>query len=353
MQTLTELRASFQEWNIDGLLITGAQNRRYVTGFTGTFGVVLISNREAKLITDFRYAEQAAAQVTGFEIVQYKGSIQEEVARQAEQMGISQLGYEEAHLTCLGYRQYAEQVKAATVPTKGVVEALRLIKSEAEIKSIKTAAQIADNAFTHILGFIRPGVTEREVSNELEFFMRKQGATSSAFDIIVASGVRGALPHGVASEKTIEQGEMVTLDFGALYQGYRSDITRTVAVGEPNEKLKGIYQIVLEALHRCTDGLKPGITSREADSLAREWITQAGYGDRFEHGTGHGVGLDIHEDPFLSQKTDVLLQAGMVITVEPGIYLPQFGGVRIEDDVLITADGHEVLTQSARELIIL
>lgn len=216
-----------------------------------------------------------------------------------------------------------------------------MIKTDSEIKILKEAAQIADAAFEHILSFIRPGVSEIEVSNELEFFMRKQGATSSSFDIIVASGLRSALPHGVASEKVIEKGDFVTLDFGAYYKGYCSDITRTIAVGEPSDKLKEIYNVVLEAQIRGVNGIKAGLTGREADALTRDYITEKGYGEYFGHSTGHGVGLEIHEAPGLAFRSETVLEPGMAVTVEPGIYIPGVGGVRIEDDIIITSEGNE------------
>ena len=192
-----------------------------------------------------------------------------------------------------------------------------------------------------------------EVANELEFFMRKQGAASSSFDIIVASGYRSALPHGVATDKVIEKGELVTLDFGAYYKGYCSDITRTVAVGEISDELKTIYDIVLEAQLRGMEGIKPGMTGKEADALTRDYITEKGYGEYFGHSTGHGIGLEIHEGPALSVRSDVVLEPGMVVTVEPGIYIAGLGGVRIEDDTVVTENGNESLTHSPKELIIL
>ncbi|MFX3622581.1 MAG: Xaa-Pro dipeptidase [Ectobacillus sp.] len=353
MEKLQKLRGLFEQSDIDGLLITSAYNRTYMTNFTGSAGVVLISSEKALFITDFRYVEQAQKQAQGYEIVQHTGSIAEEAAKQAQALGIKRLGFEQDSLTYGEYKIYEEKVQAEFVPTSGLIEKLRLIKTDAEIKILKEAAQIADAAFTHILSLIRPGVSELAVSNELEFFMRKQGAASSSFDIIVASGYRSALPHGVASEKLIEQGDFVTLDFGAYYKGYVSDITRTIAVGEPAAELKNIYDIVLEAQLRGVRGIKAGITGRDADALTRDYITEKGYGQYFGHSTGHGIGLEVHEGPALSVRSDVELQPGMVVTVEPGIYVPKLGGVRIEDDVLVTEKGNEVLTHSPKELIIL
>ncbi|MDQ0197333.1 M24 family metallopeptidase [Neobacillus ginsengisoli] len=353
MSKLERLRAAFSTLGIDGILITSPYNRRYMTNFTGTSGVVLISTDKAQFITDFRYIEQASKQCQGYEIVKISGTIPEEVAKQAKNLGIQKLGFEEDYLTFSSFKTYEKEVEAGLVPISGVIEKLRLIKTDAEIKILKEAADIADAAFKHILDFIRPGKTELEVSNELEFFMRRAGAISSSFDTIVASGHRSALPHGVASEKIIEAGDFVTLDYGAYYKGYVSDITRTIAVGEPDAKLKEIYEIVLEAQLRGMDGIKPGMTGKEADALTRDYITEKGYGEYFGHSTGHGIGLEVHEGPALSLKSDLVLEPGMIVTCEPGIYIPGLGGVRIEDDTLITKDLNEALTHSTKELIIL
>lgn len=353
MEKLQRLRESFEKHGVNGMLITSNYNRRYMSNFTGSSGVVLISEEKALFITDFRYVEQAQKQCEGYEVVKHLGAIPEEVALQVKNLGITKLGFEQDHLTFSSYKTYEKEVDAEMVPVSGAIEKLRLIKTDSEIKILKEAADIADAAFKHILDFIRPGISELDVSNELEFFMRKAGATSSSFDIIVASGHRSALPHGVASDKIIEKGEFVTLDFGAYHKGYVSDITRTLAVGEPSEKLKEIYNIVLEAQLRGMDGIKPGMSGKEADALTRDYITAKGYGEYFGHSTGHGIGLEVHEGPGLSVKSDIILEPGMVVTVEPGIYIPGLGGVRIEDDTLITKDHNESLTHSTKELIIL
>ncbi|OEH94478.1 M24 family metallopeptidase [Bacillus solimangrovi] len=353
MERLQKFRDQFATLHVDGLLITSEKNRRYMTGFTGSAGVVLISADRAAFITDFRYMEQADKQVKGFEIVQHKGTIQDEVAKVAKDMGIEKLGFEQEHLTFAQFRTYEENISSDLVPISGAVEKLRLIKSEDEVAIIQDAVNIADAAFEHILTFIRPGLTELEVSNELEFFMRKQGATSSSFDIIVASGHRSALPHGVASDKKIESGELVTLDFGALYKGYVSDITRTIAVGEVEPKLKEIYDVVLQAQLRGVNHTKAGMTGIEADALTRDYIKEKGYGQYFGHSTGHGIGLDVHEAPSLSFKSNTVLEPGMVVTVEPGIYISGLGGVRIEDDIVITDSGNKILSKSSKELITL
>ncbi|MFP5184333.1 Xaa-Pro dipeptidase [Bacillus paranthracis] len=349
MEKIERLRSAFDEAGIDGILLTNEHSRRYMANFTGTAGVVLISKNRAQFITDFRYVEQATKQAVGYEIVQHAGLIIDEVAKQVKELGIQKLGFEQDTLTYSSYSAHKEAIDAEFIPTSGLVEKLRLIKTDSEIKILKEAAQIADAAFEHILSFIRPGVSEIEVSNELEFFMRKQGATSSSFDIIVASGLRSALPHGVASEKVIETGDFVTLDFGAYYKGYCSDITRTIAVGEPSDKLKEIYNIVLEAQLRGVNGIKAGLTGREADALTRDYITEKGYGEYFGHSTGHGIGLEIHEAPGLAFRSDTVLEPGMAVTVEPGIYIPGIGGVRIEDDIIVTSEGNEVITKSPKE----
>jgi Xaa-Pro aminopeptidase len=334
-------------------LITSPYNRRYISNFTGSAGVVLISAEKTLFLTDFRYIEQATKQCQGFEIIKITGTIPEEVAQQVKNLGIQKLGFEEDFLTYSSFKVYDKEIDAELVPISGIIENLRLIKTDAELKILKVAADIADAAFKHILDFLRPGKTELEISNELEFFMRRAGATSSSFDTIVASGHRSALPHGVASDKVIEAGDIVTMDYGCYYNGYVSDITRTVAVGEPDTKLKEIYEIVLEAQLRGMAEIKPGMTGKQADAVTRDYITEKGYGEYFGHSTGHGIGLEIHEGPALSMKSDVILEPGMVVTCEPGIYIPGLGGVRIEDDTLITKDHNEALTHSTKELIIL
>lgn len=353
MGKLEKIRNEFRRLGIDALLITSPYNRRYVSNFTGTAGVVVITTDQAFFITDFRYVEQAKKEVEGFTIIQHKGTVQQEIKNICQDHGVKSLGFEENDVTYSYYRVLEKELSVQLVPVSDVIEKLRLIKTEEEIKILKVAADIADAAFKHILEFIKPGLTELEVANELEFFMRKCGATSSSFDTIVASGYRSALPHGVASDKVIEKGDFITLDYGAYYKGYVSDITRTIAVGEPSEQLKTIYQIVLEAQLKGLNGIRAGLTGKEADAICRDYIVEKGYGDYFGHSTGHGIGLEVHEGPALSFKSETVLQPGMVVTVEPGIYLPGVGGVRIEDDTVITENGNEPLTHSTKELIIL
>ncbi|MRG86560.1 M24 family metallopeptidase [Salinibacillus xinjiangensis] len=353
MEKLEKFRSALAKQDFDGLLITSGKNRRYMTGFTGTAGVALITEKEALFITDFRYTVQANEQAKGYEVIEHKIPIHQEVAKQVKRLGIQKLGFEKNQMTYGTYEVYKNEVEAELVPASGLIENLRLIKTSEEIDIIKHACKIADEAFDHILGFIKPGVKEIDVSNELEFFMRKNGAESSSFDIIVASGYRSALPHGVASEKKIESGELVTLDFGAYYKGYASDITRTVAVGEISDQLKEIYDTVLQAQLKGMEGIKAGITGVEADALTRDYIREKGYAEYFGHSTGHGIGLDVHEGPGLSFRNEQVLKPGMVVTVEPGIYVSNVGGCRIEDDTLVTENGNEKLTHSPKELITL
>ncbi|MCR6110489.1 aminopeptidase P family protein [Bacillus sp. A301a_S52] len=353
MDRLNGLRQQFKEHGIDGMLITNPYNRRYLTGFTGTAGVVIVSDEKAKLITDFRYIEQAQEETVGFEIIQHNRTLHEEVANQVKEMGITRLGFEKNVLTYSHYDTYKAMINGELIPVSELVENLRLIKSDEEVTIIQEAVDIADAAFSHIQSYLRAGVKEIDISNELEFFMRKNGATSSSFDIIVASGYRSALPHGVASDKVIEKGELVTLDFGAYYKGYCSDITRTVAIGEPSSELKEIYDTVLQAQLIGVNHIKPGLTGKEADALTRNYINEKGYGQYFGHSTGHGLGMEVHEGPGLSHRSDKHLKTGMIVTVEPGIYMAGIGGTRIEDDILITDNGNNILSKSSKELLIL
>lgn len=352
MSKLEKLREAIAEQGLDALIITNPYNRRYISGFTGTAGQVLLTQDDQVFITDFRYIEQANKQAVGFEIVEHKQSIIKELAEQIKKRKLIKVGFEQDDLTYSVYKQYSDAIDATLVPTSGIVEEIRMIKTEEELAIMYKAAEISDLAYDHILKTVVPGMTEIDISNELEFEMRKHGATSSSFDIIVASGHRSALPHGVATEKKIQAGELVTLDFGALYQGYCSDITRTFAVGQISDQLEEIYNIVLEAHLRGLAEIKPGMTGKEADAFSRDYIKEKGYGDYFGHGTGHGLGLEVHEQPRLSPVGEIVLKENMVVTVEPGIYVPNLGGCRIEDDLVITSDGNKSLNKAPKELII-
>lgn len=349
--TLKNIRHSLNEQQLDGLLITSPFNRRYTTQFTGSAGVVLITAEAALLITDFRYVQQAEREANNYTIIQHEKSIIEEVKNQLQLLNVNRLGFESEHMTMAQYSSYKEAIHSKLVPTTNIIERLRMIKTDEEVAILKEATNIVDRAFEHILSFIKPGVREVDIANELEYFMRKEGASESSFDTIVASGVRSSLPHGTASQKVIENGELVTLDFGALYKGYCSDITRTVAVGSISEQLKEIYHIVLAAQQTAVEAIKPNMTGKEADALARDYIIEKGYGDYFGHSTGHGIGLEVHEGPTLAPRSTTILEENMVVTVEPGIYLPNIGGCRIEDDIVLTKNGNERLTLSTKELI--
>ncbi|WP_223066528.1 M24 family metallopeptidase [Paenibacillus caui] len=349
-----KVREALQQRNLDALLITSSINRRYLTGFTGSSGYVLITAEKAYLLTDFRYMTQAPQQAVGFDVVEHGPSVSQSLQELLQAQKATRLGFESDNLSFSAYNKYAEELAGVQlIPASGLVEQIRIIKDDEELAVMKEAADLADRTFMHMLEFIKPGLTELEVAIEMEFFMRKNGATSSSFDTIIASGERSALPHGVASERVIGSGDFVTMDFGALLNGYCSDITRTVAVGKPSDQLREIYDIVLEAQLNGLAKLGPGMTGREADALTRDIIAKYGYGEQFGHSTGHGLGMEVHEAPRLSKLSDDILKPGMVVTVEPGIYLPGVGGVRIEDDVVITETGIRRLTESPKDFIIL
>ncbi|MGF2053481.1 M24 family metallopeptidase [Vagococcus fluvialis] len=350
---VNNLREQMKSEGISSFLITSPYNLRYLTGFTGTTGLALIGLEEAFFITDFRYTEQAAKQCVGFEIVKNVGPILEVVADLVESKNIENLGFEESFVSFKQYVELEGLLEVDLIPVSGMVEELREVKDEEEIAIVEKACEIADKAFSHILTYIKPGMTEIQVANELDFYMRSLGASSVSFETIVASGLRSAMPHGVASEKVIEQGDMITIDFGCYYNGYVSDMTRTISLGEPSDKLREIYNIVKEAQQKVLDVAKPGMTGVELDAVARDYIASKGYGEAFGHSTGHGIGLEIHEGPNVSKLAEKAFVPGNIITNEPGIYLPGIGGVRIEDDMLVTENGIKRLTHSEKELIIL
>ena len=351
MEKLKKLQKVLEQKNLDAILITNPFNRRYITGFTGSAGVAIVSKDTSVFITDFRYIEQATEQAKEFTIIEHTGEIELEINKQCKNLNAKTVGFEMNDVTYASFERYRNAMDVELIPESGIIENIRLFKTADELVIMKKAAEIADAAYEHIQSFIKPGVREIEIANELEFFMRKQGATSSSFDIIVASGYRSALPHGAASDKEIQIGELVTMDYGALYQGYCSDITRTVAVGNISDELTTIYNTVLEAQLRGVKGIKPGMTGKEADALTRDYITEKGFGAYFGHSTGHGLGMEVHEEPRLSSASDTILAPGMVVTVEPGIYIPLVGGCRIEDDIVITESGNERLTHATKDLI--
>ncbi|MGI6686342.1 MAG: M24 family metallopeptidase [Bacillota bacterium] len=345
-----------EEQGIDGLFLMREANIRYISGFTGGDSFVLLTPHHKIFITDSRYTEQAEQECPGFEIVQYLGScpgLEETISNLAEVHRIKKIGFEQDDVTFKIYDKLRRTLgnKTELVPTSGLVEAVRLVKDVREIACIKRAAEIVDEVFTYILGVIKQGPREKDIAIEIEYQMKKKGASHPAFSTIVASGPRGSLPHAIPSERVIKTGDLITMDFGAVYQGYCSDITRTVSVGEPTEKQKEIYRIVKEAQEAGLNAVRAGIEGSAADKAARDVIEKAGYGPNFGHGLGHGVGLEIHEEPSLNTKCRKVLAAGSVVTVEPGIYIPNWGGVRIEDTVLVTEEGCEILTHATKDLI--
>lgn len=351
---LTKLRALMADNHTEALLVTSDVNRKYMSGFTGSSGMLLITANKALLYSDFRYRTQAPAQAASFEFIEHKADVLDSILETAAQLNITKLAFEAHDLSYESYMAYVDKLQGIElIPAGKWIEKLRIVKDDAEIRIIREAALLADNTFNHIVGFIQPGMRELDIALEMEFFMRRHGATSTSFETIVASGERSALPHGVASERVVQSGEFVKLDFGAYYQGYCSDITRTVMLGKPTDQHRTIYNIVLEAQLATLEGIRPGMTGREADAIARNIITKHGYGDLFGHGTGHGIGMEIHESPRLSLTGDIVLEPGMVVTVEPGIYIAGFGGVRIEDDVVITSSGVDILTQAPKDFIVI
>ncbi len=351
---LTRLRTELERSGLDAMLLLQGPNCRYLSGFAGTSGYAIVSGDRALLLTDFRYLSQAAEQAASFAVERHGEQPFETVAEHVRKLGIRTLAIEEKCLTLAQARMLREALNGVEcVPTDGIVERLRAVKDETEIAALRKAARIADEAFGQVLPLVRPGIAERAVAAELEYRIRLLGADCGWPGFIVASGFRSALPHGVASGKEIGRNEFVTLDFGAIADGYMSDLTRTVFVGKPDERQREIYETVLAANLAAIGGLRPGMDGRRGDALGREIIESRGYGDYFGHGLGHGIGLEIHEPLRLSRQSDSVLEPGNVLTVEPGVYIPGYGGVRIEDDVLMTADGAETLTSSPKQLIVL
>ncbi len=353
MKRIEKVRNYLKEQNMDAIWISNNKNMFYLSGFTGTTAEIVITQDQQFFITDFRYKEQAVEQAKGYQVVIRQKAVFEEMNDILIAQDVQTLGFEANDVTFAQYQDISEILDAELLETRGVIEEIRHIKSEEEIEILKEACRITDEAFDYILTFIKPGVKEIEVANEIEHFLKQKGASAMSFDTIVASGVRSSMPHGRASEKLIEEGDIVTLDFGCYYKGYSSDITRTIAVGEIDPKLVEIYHIVLEAHNQVIEKAKPGMTGKEVDAIARDYITEKGYGPDFGHSTGHGLGLDVHEALAISTAGNQVLEEGMVFTDEPGIYIEGLGGVRIEDDLVVRAHGMESINRSPKELIIL
>jgi len=348
---LTKLRETLITEGLDAILITQPENRRYLSGFTGSDGALLISQDQAVLATDFRYYEQVEKQAPDFRLAKVTARFETLLPELIQQVGAKTVGFESAHLTVDQHQKWQEVAEGfELVPTKGLVERIRAVKDEGELGKIKKAIALSDEALAHIADFIEPGMTEKEVAWELEVFMRTRGAEKLAFDTIVGSGPNGAMPHATVSERVIQAGEPIVIDMGAVIDGYHSDLTRTICAGRADDKFKEIHAIVLEAQLTAERNIRPGMQGKQADGLARQVIEEAGYGENYGHGLGHGVGLAVHEKPGVGRLSEDVLEPGMVFTVEPGIYLPGWGGVRIEDIVVMRGDGVEVLTQASKAL---
>ncbi len=352
-ERLQSLQEQLKKRSLEAILITHPANRYYLSGFDGSNGVLLIGSEEALLFTDFRYLEQAEKQSPHFKICPWKAKLADALNPYIATAGWDSLAFEEEQVTYSLYRELKEALPLELIPQKGLVEELRAVKSSTEVDSLRRGAAIMDQAFEYLLNLAKPGMSEQEVALELEYYLRRQGSGGPLFRYIVASGERGSLPHGIASEKRLAPGELVTVDFTGTFDSYATDMTRTFALGEPGARAREIYETVRLAHREACQKIKPGMTGIEADALARDLIEQAGYGEYFGHGLGHGLGLEVHEQPTLSPRSEAALVPGMVVTIEPGIYIPGWGGVRIEDMVLITSGGAEPLTRCSRELVVI
>jgi Xaa-Pro aminopeptidase len=342
-----QVKKWLREQGLDAFLVSKPEHRYYLSGFTGTNGYLLLTLEQDYLLTDFRYHDQARQETEGYQLLWGSNGWGQALNNLLWELGLKKLGIDRETVTLSLYEYLKMELTGIVlVPEKDPCRHLRKIKSPQEIALIKKAAEITDKAFMHIVELIRPGLTEKEVAWELEFFMRRLGGEGPSFDTIVASGPRAALPHGVASTKIMEPGDLVILDFGTIVHGYHSDFTRTLVLGEPQKKQSEIYNLVLEAQTAVLQAIQPGMLACEADALARKVITQASYGSYFGHSLGHGVGLEIHEGPNLSPRETTILEPGMVVTVEPGIYISGWGGIRIEDLIVITSRGCEKLSKA-------
>ncbi len=353
MTRIEKIKNFLNEHKLDAFYIAHLPNIRYLSGFSGSSAYIIISPKKDYFLTDFRYKKQSAEQVKGFEIsVNY--NVTDELKNIFANEKFKKVGFESTYMSVNGLetlKTLFPDVKF--IPQKEQLEKFTMQKTPDEIARLKKACEITDETFSRMLKVIKPGMTELEVSAEITYTQKKLGASKDAFDPIVASGWRGALPHGIASSKKIEKGDMVTLDFGCVYEGFCSDMTRTIAVGEPSDEMKKIYEIVLQSQLKASSSAKSGMSSKELDSVARNYIAEKGYGSSFGHGLGHGLGIEVHELPGLSQRSDVKLVENSIVTIEPGIYVEGLGGVRIEDDVLLTNSHCEALNKSKKELIII
>jgi Xaa-Pro aminopeptidase len=351
MMRIQKLRQKLHEQGVDAILVTRPENQRYLSGFTGGDAVLVITQSDTLLLTDFRYYEQVAEEAPDFELVKVEGKFSKVLKQVFKEHQVGSLAFESTHVPFSEYQEWKKASRGVKwVPMPDAVESLRMIKDDEELAEIRKAIAIADAACDHIREFVQPGMTEKQVAWELESHMRTHGAEELAFPLIVGSGPNGAKPHAVLQERPIQKGEAIVLDLGARVDGYNSDLTRTICLGRPDKKLQEIYDIVLRAQLAAEAGAKSGMKGDEVDALARQVIGDAGHAEHFGHSLGHGVGLAVHEGPGAGLTATTLFEPGMVCTIEPGVYLPGWGGVRIEDIVLFTANGVEVLTHARKEL---
>ncbi len=351
---------------LDALVVTSSANIRYLTGHAGSAGVLIMAHDGARLLVDGRYIEavrtrQGTAQSCPDLIPRLvPGSYDEAIIETLLESGATRVGFEAAHVTVAQHAVWSAMVEArrpglTLVPVEGLVEGLRLVKDDVEVEILREAARRLTPVAGAVLGAMQVGMSERVIAGLIEAELRTAGYERPAFDVIVASGPNAALPHHRAGDRPIAQGDMVVLDFGGVLDGYCSDLTRTVSVGEPSEELRRVYGAVLDAQQAAIHAIAPGVSTSDVDAAARDVLLECRLGDFFSHGTGHGLGLEIHEAPRLTRASAVVpapLRAGMVTTVEPGAYVPGWGGVRIEDDVLVTATGYELLTNVPRHLLV-
>ncbi len=351
---LSRLRGAMEAAQLPAFLVTDPINVGYLSGFTGSTAVLVVTRDQALFVTDARYTVQAQRECPGFDIRQTEitQSLMDRVAAEVKALGRAPVGVEAETITVSRFEKMKKALEGMELrPTEDVIENLRAVKDEGEIDLIRTACGIVDRAFEFVLTLVRPGISERDLATEIEYFMKKAGSEKEAFDTIVASGARSALPHGRASDKPLEPGDFVTFDYGARVGGYHSDITRTIVLGTATDRQREVYQVVLDAQQAAVAALRPGISGKEADGVARNRIASRGFGDYFGHGLGHALGRHVHDGAGLTQRADLTLAAGMVMTVEPGVYIENWGGVRIEDDVVVRDGAAEVLTHARRELI--
>ncbi len=350
---LTKLRDVLSQQPIDAILISQPENRRYLSGFAGSAGVLIVSAQRAMLATDSRYWEQVSRQAPGWELAKIMGEFGTFLPPVLADVGVGRLGFESQHVTVDQLQTWTEAVPGVEwVPLKDTVETMRMIKDEGEIAALRRSVALTDAAFAHLLEVIRPGMTELEAAWEIESHMRTHGADKVGFDLIVGAGANGALPHAHPGDHVIQAGEPIVVDIGSQVDGYVSDMTRTFCLGEPSSRYLEIWDIVLKAQQAAEASIRAGITGVEADALARRVIEAAGHGEHFGHGLGHGVGLVVHEKPGAGRLSKDTLAAGMSLTVEPGIYLPGEFGVRLEDLAIIREDGLEILTAAPKVPVI-